>query len=66
MALEFSKVVSEIDHMGQTLAERSRRQRKSLRAASALLHEFANQHEHLCNVSESPDGQRLRCASPSD
>ena len=64
MVLEFSKVVTEVDRMGQELAQRTDRQLSSLRAASALLGEFAGQLERLKQVAESPDGQRLRCASP--
>jgi hypothetical protein len=66
MALEFSKVISQIDHMGQMLAERSSRQRRALRPAQELLHHFAEDHDHLRAVADSQDGQRLRCASLGD
>jgi hypothetical protein len=66
MPLEFGKVVNQIDHMGQMLAERSSRQRRALRPAQELLHQFAEEHEHLREVADSQDGQRLRCASPGE
>jgi len=66
MALEFGKVVAQVEEMGQVLAARAGRQRRALPAARALLHQFAGSQAELREVAESEPGKRCRCASPDD
>jgi NurA domain len=66
MALEFGKVLAQVEEMGQVLAARAGRQRRALPAARALLHQFAGSQAELRQVAESEPGKRCRCASPDD
>jgi len=66
MALELSKVTSQIEEMGRVLAQRAGRQQKALPAVQELLRTFAHEQEELRRVAESEPGRQLRCASPGD
>jgi hypothetical protein len=66
MALEFSKIVGQVESMGRELAGRAERQRRALPAGRALLHQFAVQQERLRRIADSEAGRRWRCASPGD
>ena len=66
MALELSKVIDQINEMGQELAAKARRENKVLPAARELLHHFSLRQVELRQIAASEEGQRVRCASPGD
>jgi hypothetical protein len=66
MTLELSKVSRQVEQMGKVLAEGAWRRQRALPVLRALLHALANDQERLRTLAESPMGQEMDCALPTD